>query len=392
MADKRKVLIIVHSMSLGGIQRSLVEALDIIDYDKYELELFVLQNKTELVKSCPSRVKLRVCEDRRKYYRMPRFFILDILIKLFEGVGAKNTAKRLYNYTRDRIWLAKQKYAYKKYFSNACRYDIAVSYAPEYTAQFTDRYIRADKKIVFFHSSIDENERLHKKVFPHFNKIIAVNERCERTLCGLYPSLGRRISSIPNYISPERIRKGAEENRVELDKDALNICTCGRMSYEKGFDLACECAKLLDECGIAFKWYFIGDGVERGRLETFIEKNELGEKIVLTGFLPQPYGYMNGCDIYVQPSRNESFGLSLLEAMILCKPTLSTRTDGGERLIRDGENGILCDKTPQALADGIKRLYEDKDLRSRIVHELKKADYAKDKIKYASAWDKLLSI
>lgn len=390
MTDKKRILIAVHSLSLGGIQKSLIEALNVIDCEKYDVELFVLQNKTQLLCEAEKKVKTTVCNDRRRLYKNPMYLLPDLLSTVLRKIGAEKAGEKVYRANRDRIGKSRAKYAYKKYFSSDPKYDVAIAYAPEYTAFFVDKYVNADRKFVFFHSSIDENEKIHKKVFPHFDKIIAVNESCADMLKDSYASLSEKICCITNYVSPEKIRLSADEEENTVVTSGFNICSCGRLSYEKGYDIAVQAAKLLCDEGLDFHWYFVGDGTEREELCRNIEKLGIEKYVTITGMKRNPYPYINGCDIFVQPSRNESFGLTILEAMILYKPVISTRTDGGKRLVCDNVNGMLCDISADDIAKKIMLVHENPDFIKNAVGVLKNADYSEKKKEYETKWNELL--
>lgn len=390
MTDRKKILIAVHSLSFGGIQKSLIEALDVIDYEKYDVELFVLQNKTQLLCEAEKQVKTTVCVDKRSYYKNPIYLLPDLLSTVLRKIGAEKAGEKIYRANRDRIGKSRAKYAYKKYFSSNPKYDVAIAYAPEYTAFFVDKYVNADKKFVFFHSSIDENEKIHKKVFPHFDKIIAVNESCADMLKDAYAPLAEKICYITNFISPEKIRLSAAEEKNVIVASDFNICSCGRLSYEKGYDIALQAAKLLCDKGLNFHWYIVGDGREREELCRNIERLGIEKYITITGMKKNPYPYISGCDIFVQPSRNESFGLTVLEAMILYKPVISTRTDGGKRLVCDNVNGMLCDISADDIANKIMLAYENPNFIKNAVEVLKNVDYSEKKKEYATKWNELL--
>ena len=79
---------------------------------------------------------------------------------------------------------------------------------------------------------------------------------------------------------------------------------------------------------------------------------------------------MRQCDIYVQPSRHEGFGLTIAEARILNRPVVCTAFDGCDVQIADGVNGLVVDINAEAIANGIQRLLHDKQLYNSIADNL----------------------
>jgi len=78
-------------------------------------------------------------------------------------------------------------------------------------------------------------------------------------------------------------------------------------------------------------------------------------------------GLYRACDLFVAPSRFESFGLILVEAMIFGKPVVACRAGGMVEVVADGETGLLADPgDPASLEKCLERLIEDADLRERM--------------------------
>lgn len=79
-----------------------------------------------------------------------------------------------------------------------------------------------------------------------------------------------------------------------------------------------------------------------------------------------PYRFMKNADAVCVLSDFESWSLVISEAKLVGTPVIATRTSGAIEQIEDGETGVLCDFTPEAIADGIERLLKDAALQSRI--------------------------
>ena len=129
---------------------------------------------------------------------------------------------------------------------------------------------------------------------------------------------------------------------------------------------------MLKKKGLDFVWYFVGEGSERGRIEELIRSNVLEEQVKLVGMTPNPYPYMAMADVYVQTSSFEGFGLTLNEARILNKPVVSTNFPVVYNQIRDGENGLIAEMTPESVAEKILMLVNDEALRNRIIEATKR--------------------
>ena len=91
--DKIKLLISIHRLSIGGVQKSLLFALSVLDYDRYEVTLYVRQDRCDFLPQVDPRVnKVIVNKDPTRYYRKPRAVLLFLILKLF-GLFKKDTGK-----------------------------------------------------------------------------------------------------------------------------------------------------------------------------------------------------------------------------------------------------------------------------------------------------------
>ena len=385
---KKTLLFVIHQLTVGGAQKSLLSALNAIDYDTYDVTLYVRKNRLALLPQVDGRVrKIIVNEDASRYYRRPRavaLYLLSHLAQLWGGSGER-FEKRLRQYVVD----AGMQYEKRHYFSDGKRYDVAISYIQGYTAQFTWQYVPANRKIMFYHDSTDNNHELHQSVMAGFERIAAVSEGCRKMLQEAYPDYADKIIYIENCVDRDFVLAEAGKKTIDRGNRKIVLCTCGRISPVKGFDLAVAAAKQLKEKGHDFLWYFVGDGPEREALEKQIDAS-LKDNIHITGLLENPYPYIAQCDIYVQPSYEEAHPLAILEAQILCRPVVSTATAGGKTTISDGETGVLAAITAESLAEKIDEMINDRALRERIGENLGKFDWAMDKKRFRAAWKTLL--
>ena len=117
----------------------------------------------------------------------------------------------------------------------------------------------------------------------------------------------------------------------------------------------------------------------------------LNGHIVITGFMQNPYPYIAGCDIYVQPSYEEAQPLAVMEAAVLGKAIVSTETVGGKTILENGGKGVLTPITAEGLAEGILRLADDPALRRSYEDRYTREDDLRAQQAFAAAWDRLLS-
>lgn len=388
---KKKVLFVIHQLNHGGVQKALISALNAIDYTENEVTVYVRKNRIQLIPDINKNVtEIIVNQDQTHYYRKPYAALCLLGLKISKLIKNKKwhdqIQKKLVAYINE----AQMKYEQKHYFSDQKEYDVAVSYIQGYTAQFVAEYVNAKRKVMFFHGSTDETHELHERVMPKFDAIVGVNKNVQDILAGLYLKCADKMTYLENYVDTDEIRRKSQEFVVPKKSEKLNLCTCGRLTPVKGFDLAVEAAKKLKEKKIPFFWYFVGDGPERGMLEEMICKYGLEEDVQITGMQDNPYPYISGCDVYVQTSREDAHPLTVMEALRLRKPVVSTATVGGDFLVKNKVNGMLVDINGDAIAEGIAILSKEVDKFNNIKDYLEQIDYSLKFEEYKKDWRNLL--
>jgi glycosyltransferase involved in cell wall biosynthesis len=136
------------------------------------------------------------------------------------------------------------------------------------------------------------------------------------------------------------------------------ITYVGRMTVQKGPDL------LLEDVPDVFKYFpntkfvFIGDGYMKSQLEKRARDLGVSNSVVFTGFIPDDWKtkIMKASECIVIPSRNEPFGIVVLEAWACYKPVLATHDTGAGELIWHNVTGYRVYQAPNSIAWGIKEI------------------------------------
>ena len=202
--------------------------------------------------------------------------------------------------------------------------------------------------------------------------VVAVSEKLSDKLSKNAPWLQGKLHCIYDIINPDIVHRLAQEsvNDMPIKKGDLSIVTVGRLTRPKNHLLAIETARVLKDKGVAFKWFFVGEGEMRPTIEERIKEMGLEQNVFLLGLKENPYPYMLNADIYVQTSTFEGFGMTIAEAKILHRPVVSTNFDIVYDQITDHENGLIADMTPESVANCIMELSCDKRLKDTIVENL----------------------
>lgn len=158
---------------------------------------------------------------------------------------------------------------------------------------------------------------------------------------------GLHLKQVPDYNSPQ-----LSERNV--------ICSVANLSRNKGLDFLIRALALLHK--LPWECCIVGDGPDRVRLEKLVNSLSLQGRIIFAGTLPreQVFELLAHSRMMVLPSLYEGFPYSLLEAMSLGVPIITTRVLGLPEIIPEGKNGILVNPHDvTGLADAIRVLLID---------------------------------
>ena len=141
-----------------------------------------------------------------------------------------------------------------------------------------------------------------------------------------------------------------------LKSSKMKILTVSRLHKYKGLNYLIKAIKLLKDKSGA-KLYILGKGVEEDNLKNLVKRLGLEKEIeFLEKPIPNyemPFLYSE-CDVYVQPSTIEPYGIVVLEAMACEKPVIGTKVGGMRDTIKDGETGYLVESgNSKQIADRI---------------------------------------
>lgn len=380
------LLIVYNNLGIGGITKSLIDALRVIDYSKYEVTLYIRRDDIlDCIDQIPKQVQIRLIENEVK----KQIFEQNIV-----GHIARFVHKCL---NRRHKYLAKQfflKYKYplqrkrESFDMKDVEYDIAISYSTDGDDPvFTNKCVNAKRKYIFLHQST-KIAKMNIKAMKSYDKVISVNPLLEPWIKKMTKS-SNNVCTIENYVDYEEVRYKAKDV-IEIPKNKYIFSTCGRLCKTKGFDYVVHTAEILKNNGIEFVWYWIGDGAERMSMETIIKEKGLQNEVIITGMKNNPYPYINACDIYIQPSRAEAYGLTILEALILKKVVVTTYTKGGEYIIKKYNCGILVDENPKTIASEILSLLENRDKYEEHKKKVTNINWEAENKRYKEDWKNLL--
>lgn len=237
--------------------------------------------------------------------------------------------------------------------------------------------------------------KVTQKSYNKFDIVVCVSDACRNAYInvlhdGRLPKQDIRI--LYNAIDlQDVIRKS--KNRIEpIDQSVTNFVLVTRNSPDKRTDRIINASERLKTDGYNFRVYLIGDEMDSAEMRATLSARELDKYIILMGRTDNPYPYMLQCNWALCVSERESFSLTLLEAMALNTPVITTDCGGPADIIDHGKYGILVTNSTDGVYEGMKQVLEDKALTVKFSSNLREAVSRYDYESWLKSVDDLLNV
>ena len=164
------------------------------------------------------------------------------------------------------------------------------------------------------------------------------------------------VFTIPNMI-PIPANTIAKEPK---DRSIPIIGACARFSHVKGIDVLIKALAELKRRNISFQARIAGDGKEKAHYMELINQYDLHNEVTLLGWIEDRDSFYEDLDVFCLPSREESFGLVLLESMMHSLPMVLSRLSGPLEIVGPSESALFVEpEDPICLADALERVIKD---------------------------------
>lgn len=379
-----RILFVINTLGQAGAETALLSLLQTLAREKgearYEISLYVLTGQGEMASRLPADVRLLNKKYReesvltakgRKYLKktvLKAMFTRGTVVKLFPYL-VKNTCAML-----GKKRLLPDKLLWRVLSDGGMvlpeEYDLAVSYLEGGAAYFVADHVKAAKKAAFIHVDYEKagyTRALDKDCYLAFDKIFTVSDEVREAFLKAYPELPEKTEVFHNILNKEEIVRRAEEGEGFTDGfTGIRLLSVGRLTAQKAFEVSVDAMKRLKDAGKNVRWYVLGEGDQRKKLQEQIDALRLTEDFILYGAVNNPYPFMKQADIYVHASRFEGKSIAIQEAQILGKPMVVSDCSGNREQVCHGTDGLMCGLTPESLAENIMLLLEDEALRGKL--------------------------
>ncbi|MDA8388442.1 MAG: glycosyltransferase family 4 protein [Nitrospiraceae bacterium] len=195
------------------------------------------------------------------------------------------------------------------------------------------------------------------------DRIIAVSYGIQKELMWMYEVPSWKVSIVFNGVNLHHFDGWIDPAPVKAAygiglMDPM-VLFCGRMVYQKGPDLLAEAVPHILWYYPNAKFVFVGDGELKGQVEGRARQIGISHATRFLGFKngQELANLYRACDVVCVPSRNEPFGIVVLEAWSAGKPVIATRNGGPDEFVWHEVNGLKIDPAPGSIAWGIGTIF-----------------------------------
>ena len=378
----KTIVISSGDLTMGGLQKILVEYLKLIDKNKYRIVLLIANDygkKNLFLEEIPKNVEIQFV---RPYNLVSKIAELSKKRKILNRVllkGYRHKSKRVFK----SIFLEK--------LSKLGKIDLIIDFDGGLKSVLDN--LKAEKKIIWIHSSIRKHKQDNKSKISRYgeelkkyDKIIAICKEMKEEIKELYPSLSHKIEYIYNPLDCNNIIEQGNENIEKMtsyEKELIEsdyFLAISRLDVvQKDFETLIEGYLILKNKGIKEKLYIIGEGNGRVKIEKMIEEKNLTKDVILLGQKQNPYVWIKHSKLFIHSSKYEGFGVVLLEALMMDKFIVSSNCPTGPtEILTNPKVGELFDVgDANQLAEKVLKVLYDKDYQKELLKniQLKKKEF-----------------
>ncbi len=412
---RKKILFVINTMGRAGAETALLELLKHLDSPEYDISLYVIMGQGEMIGKLPPCVKLLNpgFNPHSVLSRQGKWGLMKTVCRaFFRNGGQMNKIRSIgksFSSMRRRGKVQTEKLLWRMLSEGSRRFeeqfDLAVAWLEGASAYYVAEHVKAARKCAFIHidyESAGYTREMDQNCWDSFEKIFMVSREVKEHFLAVYPEYADKAEIFHNLVDQEGIRRqsmvrgGFSDGREGVFSgmrgvydgmgDASNggegvsngignasdgyegkrLLTVGRLTYQKAYDIAIDAMKILKDRGCKARWYVLGEGDQRKALEKKIAALHLEEDFVLLGAVENPYPYYVQADIYVHATRFEGKSIAIQEAQTLGCAVIASDCNGNREQIEDGVDGILCQLTPEGIAESIETLLQNEELRNKL--------------------------
>lgn len=382
----KKVLFILPSLAVGGLERVQVTIANKLCKQGFDITIMILEPvdtlKTELDSSIrliykPYRKHLgqRIPYIRHKFYddgmwetratpeQLHEYYVgndyYDVEIAFFRGLSIKIVSGGIKKNHND---FRKNRCAQKKINTDFSENVVQRELERKRIAWVHNDFRRATGYANNFKSMRDVF-----KAYSLFDNVVCVSEEAKNGFIEVIGDTGN-LTRIYNILPVESIKEKAQElPTVHVPKEQFHLVIVGRLlDSAKGQKRLINVVARLHDEGKSISLALVGGGNDEQMLKEEIAAKHAGDYIKMCGNQINPYPFIKEADMLVCASYYEGYNLTVAEALILGVPVLSTNCTGPSEILDCGKYGIIVENSEDGLYHGLKKLAESPDQLDKI--------------------------
>lgn len=332
---KKKLLFTAYSLEVGGIENALINLLNNLDYNKYEITL-VLEKKVGIfLDKLPKYIKI-------EEYKVSNFKITII--------------RKILNRMKLIMWILKNKNKYD-FSCSFATYSIPGAHLAINGSKNSALWMHGNYYVLYDKDAIKMQKFLNSVCIDKFKYNVYVSNENMVDIMNHYPKIKSKGVVCNNLINYKQIMELSNE-KIDYHKDKLTILNIGRQEqHQKRLTRIFDAIKKLKKEKYDFKLILVGDGPDCSYYKKYVIDNEIEDYVDFLGQKKNPYPYMKLSDAVVLSSAYEGYPVVFLESLVLNKPILSTKVSDWQQL--DNINGIFVENDDTSIYYAIKKFLDE---------------------------------
>lgn len=337
----KKVLFLIHDLHQGGAEKVLVNLVNNMDPNKFDISVTVLFGGGV-----------------NEQFLKPHVHFQAVFPKALPG---NSHLMKIFSPEFLHKWFIKDTYDIEVSYLEGPSARVICGCKSEHTKLVS--WIHVQQENIKILSASFRSPKEARLCYGRFHQVICVSEYVRKDFCGIL-DYRKPCCVLYNTVESEKILSGAIEAAPKLKDDGkFRLIAVGTLKENKGYKRLLRIITQLKRNGYSIHLYILGTGPLEAAMRAYISDNEMDDEITLLGYDTNPYKYVAKCDLFVCASFAEGFSTAATEALIVGTPVCTVEVSGMKEML--GENndwGIVTENSEEALYAGIKNLLDNPKL------------------------------
>jgi glycosyltransferase involved in cell wall biosynthesis len=314
---RKKIVFLIGSLAGGGAERVFVTLLRHLDRNYFEPHLVLLRAEGELICEVPDDVAVHTLNGARHRRSLAGLFLMMCsLVQLLWKIRPRTVL-------------------------STGRINLVLALARPFLPRGTKLLIR---ECSVLSARLKSDTRypyvwrwLYQRLYRWADSVVCLSDSMVKDMTEQFNLPQQRSVRIYNPIDIDLVRGLGKIGGNPYSGAGPQLVAAGRLSSEKGFDLLLAAMPSVIDRFPNVRLTILGQGPMKNVLAEQVERLGLADSVSFLGFQQNPWPYLCHADLFVLPSRRESFSNALLEALALETPAVAVDCPGAIREIY-GEN------------------------------------------------------